>query len=144
MIDEYVGASGRAAYDDGASGRAAYDDGASGRAAYNVDASGRAAADDHDMDLLFRYVARQGTRYCRPGCDACAESCPESVEIAEVLRTRMYAADYGDVRLARADYAKLGGDAAPCLTCEHRSCRGACPFGLAIPTLTRDTARRLA
>ena len=109
-----------------------------------VSASGRAAIDDHDMDLLFRYAARQGTRYCRPGCDACAESCPESVEIAEVLRSRMYAVDYGDARLGRADYAKLGGDAAPCLTCEHRSCRGACPFDLAIPTLTRDAARRLA
>ena len=135
VIDEYVGASGRAAIDDnGASGRAAIDNGA----------SGRAAVDDDDMDLLFRYAARQGTRYCRPGCNACAESCPESVDIAEVLRTRMYAVDYGDGRLARADYAKLGSGATACLTCEHRSCKGACPFGLAIPTLTRDAARRLA
>ncbi|HSA80966.1 MAG TPA: hypothetical protein VLE23_09090, partial [Geminicoccaceae bacterium] len=68
---------------------------------------------------------------------------PEGVDIAEVLRTRMYAVDYRDPALAFEDYAKLGAGATPCLNCAHQACLGACPFGLPIPELTRDAATRL-
>ena len=106
-----------------------------------VAASGTGAPSRADRSLLERYLARNGDRYCRPACDGCADACPHGVEIAEVLRTRMYAADYGDEALARADYAAL--DASPCLSCGHQACRDSCPHGLEIPLLTRAAAARL-
>ena len=107
-----------------------------------VGGSGDQALRDGDLGLLARYAAMQDERYCRPGCDACAGACPQGVAIAEVLRTRMYAVDYRDKALARADYASLG-DAAACAGCAHRACLGACPHGLAIADLTTDAHRRL-
>jgi predicted aldo/keto reductase-like oxidoreductase len=86
----------------------------------------------------------EGALLARYGCDACSASCPEGVPIAEVLRTRMYAEDYGDEALAREDYAALGAAASACVGCSHRACTGACPFGLAIPELTSRTHLRLA
>ena len=114
-IDEYVGASGQ---DDDRAG---------------------------DAELLGRYAALQSNRYCRHGCDKCEGACPSTVEIAEVLRTRMYDVDYQNPALALEDYAKLqqaGLDASACLTCEHQSCTNACPLGIPIPDYTRDAARR--
>ena len=97
-----------------------------------------------DLDLLGRYAELQGPRYCRPGCGACTQSCPAGVEIAEVLRTRMYEVDYRDPLLARTGYAALGsGGAATCLTCDGAPCLGACPAGLPIAAFTRDAALRL-
>jgi predicted aldo/keto reductase-like oxidoreductase len=96
-----------------------------------------------DLRLLDRYAGLQNARYCRPGCNYCEGACPEQVEIAEVLRTRMYAVDYGDPALAIEDYAGLGAGAAACLTCAHQACLRACPYGLPIPELTRDAATRL-
>jgi hypothetical protein len=96
-----------------------------------------------DLQLLERYAALQGPSWCRHGCNACEGACPEGVDIAEVLRTRMYAVDYREPALALEDYAKLGAGASACLTCAHQACLGACAFGLPIPELTRDAATRL-
>ena len=74
-----------------------------------LQASGSGPVRQSDLGLLERYAARNASAYCRFGCNACAESCPHDVPISEVLRTRMYAADYGDHAYAREDYAKLGG-----------------------------------
>ena len=109
-----------------------------------VSASTERAATDRDLHLLARYAYRQSARYCRHGCNFCEGACPEGVEIAEVLRTRMYDVDYGDPALARADYANLGAAASACLTCAHQACRNACPYGLPIPEFTLDAATRLA
>ncbi|MHA1571365.1 MAG: hypothetical protein ACTSWM_06060, partial [Alphaproteobacteria bacterium] len=98
---------------------------------------------DDDRELLARYVDMQTGRYCRHGCDACAESCPKGVDIAEVLRTRMYDTDYGNKAYARADYAALEGPATACAACDGTPCQGACTFGLSLPALMRDTATRL-
>jgi hypothetical protein len=56
----------------------------------------------------------------------------------------MYDRDYGDLELARSDYAGLGAGAEACLSCAERSCSGACPFGVEIEKLTAPTHRRLA
>lgn len=107
-----------------------------------VAASGEAEVRSEDLRLLERYAALQGASYCRHGCNACADACPAGVEIAEVLRTRMYAVDYGDPALALENYARLGGGASPCLGCAHQACRSACPYGIPIPEFTRDAAAR--
>jgi uncharacterized protein len=109
-----------------------------------VTASGDAKPTRTDLELLERYADMRVGNYCVPGCSACRESCPEGVRIAEVLRTRMYAVDYGDQSLARSEYAMLGGAAGACLTCSHQACLGACPARVPIAQLTRDAAVRLA
>ena len=108
-----------------------------------VAASGSGPIGAADMSLLARYAARQGSRYCRHGCNACEASCPAGVEISEVLRTRMYDVDYRDPVLARTDYAALGADARACLSCDGTPCLGACPNGIPISGFTRDAAVRL-
>jgi predicted aldo/keto reductase-like oxidoreductase len=108
-----------------------------------VAASGNPDIRGEHLQLLERYAYLQHARYCRPGCNFCEDACPEQVQIAEVLRTRMYDVDYGDPALALEDYAKLGAGASACLTCAHEACLGACPFGIPIPEFTRDAATRL-
>ena len=102
-------------------------------------ASGSGAPSGRDEALLQRYERTAGTTQCRYGCDACLDSCPAGVPIAEVLRTRMYAEDYEDLELAETDYARLGAAASPCAGCSHQACATACPHGLAIPELTART-----
>jgi len=107
-----------------------------------VTASGDPEIRGGDLPLLARYLYQQNARYCRPGCDLCEGACPDKVEIAEVLRTRMYDVDYDNPQLARDDYAVLGRDAGACLSCAHKACLGACPYGVPIPDFTGDAARR--
>jgi predicted aldo/keto reductase-like oxidoreductase len=108
-----------------------------------VAASGDPQVRGGDLRLLERYAYLQDARYCRHGCNFCEGACPEGVDIAEVLRTRMYDVDYGDPALAIEDYAKLGDAASACLTCAHQACLRACPYGIPIPEFTRDAATRL-
>ena len=114
QVDEYLGASG----------------------AKNVAAA--------DLALLARYVATNSSTTCRFGCDACQSSCPADVSIADVLRVRMYAEDYGDTPMARDEYLRIGEPATACLSCATQACAAACPYGLPIPELTRSVASRLA
>ncbi|MCP4005713.1 MAG: hypothetical protein GY725_16100 [bacterium] len=78
----------------------------------------------NDPRLLFRYAQHRTSRYRRHGCAGCSGVCPRGVEIPEVLRTRMYAEDYGDLELAQA-------------------CSDACPYGIPIASNARATHRRL-
>ncbi len=107
-------------------------------------ASGATGVSRADFDLLARYETRNGTTQCRYGCGACLAACPEGVSIDEVLRTRMYAHDYGDVGLAKREYSSLAGNAQACVSCAHQACTGACPFGIDIAGLTAPTHQRLA
>jgi predicted aldo/keto reductase-like oxidoreductase len=104
-------------------------------------ASGWTRQRSGDEALLARYEARNAATQCRPACDACAGSCPRGVAIPDLLRTRMYAEDYGDLDLARREYAALGAAADACLACSERTC--ACPYGLRVADLTTRTAERL-
>lgn len=107
-------------------------------------ASGAAGPDAADLRLLERYEARNGREQCRYGCADCETACPVGVPIADVLRVRMYAEDYGALALARSEYAGLGAGAAACLSCAHRACTGACPHGLELPELTLRAHRAAA
>src|SRR5262249_42845678 len=98
-------------------------------------ASGWRSAAHGDLPLLPHYAEMHGTSYCRHGCSDCEGACPYGVPIADVLRARMYAQDYGDMRLARSAYAQLGAGASACLTCAQPACAGACSHGLPIDTL---------
>jgi len=106
-------------------------------------ASGWHSRVGEDLPLLRRYASMNGASSCRHGCQECLGACPYGVPIGEVLRTRMYAVDYGDPALARDEYALLPAGAAPCLSCAAQPCRGACPHGLPIERLLAPTHRML-
>jgi predicted aldo/keto reductase-like oxidoreductase len=103
-----------------------------------VAASGSTRVTRQDTELLHQYVGMHDATYCRPVCDACEASCPVQVPIADVLRHKMYFADYGAKQMARERYATLAHNASACMTCAQASCAQACPHGLAIPELTRQ------
>ena len=107
-------------------------------------ASGARASAETDAPLLARYMLLNGSSHCRQGCDLCESACPAGVPIADVLRTRMYARDYGDLRLARDNYARLGAGASACLSCAHHACAGACPHGVRTDELAGATHRMLS
>jgi predicted aldo/keto reductase-like oxidoreductase len=103
-----------------------------------IGASGGSEPRGAELDLLEGYLSSSGDGYCNHGCNACEASCPHGVTVSEVLRTRMYATDYGDRDYASREYAQLGVGAESCVSCLHRSCLGKCPQGLEIPRLTRS------
>jgi uncharacterized protein len=107
-------------------------------------ASGSRTVHAEDVPLLQRYARANGASYCRHACNACEGSCPAGVAIADVMRTRMYAVDYGDLPMARAEYTLIKHNAAACLSCSARPCAAACPHGLRIADLTAPTHRLLA
>jgi uncharacterized protein len=107
-------------------------------------ASGWQSAARDDLPLLRHYAQMHGDSYCRHACSDCESACPYGVPIADVLRTRMYAQDYGDLKLARSEYTRLGAGASACLTCAHQVCAGACTHGLAINTLLAPMHRMLS
>ncbi len=106
-------------------------------------ASGGRSVHAEDLPLLQRYARVNGASYCRHACSACEDACPAGVAIADVMRTRMYALDYKDPRMARAEYAMINRNAAACLSCSAKPCAGACPHGLKIDALTAPTHRLL-
>lgn len=97
-----------------------------------------------DAELLRRYHAVNSTSQCRQGCGECHAACPYGVEVGEVLRSRMYAHDQGDLALGRSDYAALGAGAAACVACDGSPCADACGYGLDIAPLTRDAHHSLS
>jgi uncharacterized protein len=107
-------------------------------------ASGARVALRQDLPLLVRYAYGASATYCRFGCGECLSACPNGVEIDGVLRTRMYAFDYGDMDLARREYAMLGHGADACASCGDPRCAAACPHGLAVQNLTREAHASIA
>jgi uncharacterized protein len=107
-------------------------------------ASGSRSLHAEDLSLLQRYARVNGTSYCKHACNACEDSCTAGVAIADVMRTRMYAIDYQDSQMARAEYAMIKHNAAACLSCSAQPCAAACPHGLKIAELTAPTHRLLA
>jgi len=105
-----------------------------------VAASGTSRVSDYDKGLLERYVELSSGNYCQPGCARCEHSCPSGVAVSEVLRSRMYARDYGDLTLAREAYAGLGTGASACIGCTSQACLGQCPVNVPVAHLTRETA----
>jgi hypothetical protein len=107
-------------------------------------ASGAEKLADGDLTLLGRYAHMNGQSYCRFACNDCAGACPYGVPIADVMRTRMYANDYGDLRLARDEYALLRTNASACLSCSGQPCQGACSHGLPVASLCGPTHQMLS
>jgi predicted aldo/keto reductase-like oxidoreductase len=102
-------------------------------------ASGTTLVSDTDMELLKQYAKMTDSSYCRHVCNDCEGSCPYNVPIADVLRMRMYATDYGDFSIAKHEYGKLERNASACLSCDGSPCRDACTYELPIADLCGPT-----
>ncbi|MDA0271683.1 MAG: aldo/keto reductase [Proteobacteria bacterium] len=102
-------------------------------------ASGAGEVSQTDMDLLQQYAQMNDASYCRHVCNDCEGSCPFKVPIADVLRMRMYAIDYGDFSIAKQEYAKLEANANPCLSCDGSPCKDACTYEIPIADLCGPT-----
>jgi hypothetical protein len=106
--------------------------------------SGGQAVSETDMELLHQYAQMTDMTYCRHVCNDCQGACPYNVSIADVLRTRMYATDYGDFSFAKAEYQQLEHNASPCLSCDGEPCRDACTHNLKIADLCGPTHQLLS
>lgn len=107
-------------------------------------ASGTTAVTQQDMELLEQYAQLTNMTYCRHACNDCEGACPYGVPIADVLRTRMYATDYGDFSFAKSEYNLLEGSASACLTCDGSPCRDACTHNIPIAELCGPTHQMLS
>ena len=96
-----------------------------------------------DLAVLQRYDREILGSYCAPHCGACLDRCPEALPIADVLRYRMYAEDYGWRAEGRRLYDRLGKNAAACASCSA-PCLGSCPVGVPIAQRMQETHRLLS
>lgn len=85
-----------------------------------------------DQKVLDKYASLYGSEYCRTGCGECESSCPLGVEIATVMRYRMYFMDYGMEKRAMESYSILKKNASACVGCPDPVCIGSCPHGLPV------------
>ena len=102
-------------------------------------ASGEREVTDTDFELLEHYARLTNMTYCRHACNDCEGACPWQVPIADVLRTRMYATDYGNLEFARNEYDLLATSANACLSCDGKPCQNACTHGINIAALCGPT-----
>ena len=91
-----------------------------------------------DQNILDRYARLYGSEYCRTGCGECERSCAQGVEIASVMRFRMYFMDYGMEKRAMESYALLKKNASACSGCADPVCVGSCPHGLPVKDMLCD------
>lgn len=79
-------------------------------------------------------------------CGDCNKVCPQGLPVSDLMRFRMYHEEYGWPDHARAEFARLGLDAArltaSCGDCTV--CRGVCPVALAGPDNVRHAASLMA
>jgi predicted aldo/keto reductase-like oxidoreductase len=102
-------------------------------------ASGQRELTQHDLGLLEQYARLTNMSYCRHACNDCSGACPYGVEISDVLRTRMYAVDYGDVEFAKTEYDMIANNANACLSCDGSPCQDACSHGIDVARLCGPT-----
>ena len=85
--------------------------------------------------LLKKYYQINYENICPPGCSSCKSSCPNEVQISEVMRSKMYALDYKNSNKALLTYAAISNNANPCLTCSGSPCSNICDYNLDIKKL---------
>jgi len=88
---------------------------------------------DADVAVLQRYDDLIARDYCRPGCGACLDHCPQGVPVDDIFRYAMYHQDYGRTEEAVSRYALLAAsrNASQCARCPA-PCAVACPFDIDI------------
>lgn len=95
-------------------------------------------------ELLDQYRQAFESSYCR-NCASCAEACPHGVNVADILRYKMYFSHYGFEKEAMARYAGLPAGQRPtqCESCPA-PCEKLCPYGLNTRAQLLEAAQLLA
>ena len=83
-----------------------------------------------DLNFLKEYRLVFDNQYCRHGCTACVDNCPQHLPVSSIMRYAYYYECQGREKDAMQKYARLAGlDASHCMTC-HAPCQSACPHGV--------------
>jgi predicted aldo/keto reductase-like oxidoreductase len=90
-----------------------------------------------------RYWAEQQGSYCAM-CGNCRGICPNGVEVAEIVRFRMYDQDYRMHDYARAEYASLGGSCSGANCWECGLCESVCSRSLPLRAMIAEAHGTLA
>jgi len=108
-----------------------------------LQASGKTLT-SHDREVLATYNRAVDDSFCRIGCTECEPSCPHGVAVGDIMRFGMYFENYGEQKVAMAEYAALPRErrASPCERCDG-PCLKACPHHLAVPERLRLYDRML-
>ncbi len=95
-------------------------------------------------ELLDQYRQAFDSSYCR-NCASCTEACPHGVNVADILRFKMYFNQYGFEKEAMARYAQLPAGQRPtqCESCPA-PCEKLCPHGLNTRAQLLEAAQILA
>ena len=101
-------------------------------------------AENECFKLLDKYYRINYKTLCPPGCEICKNTCPNNVEIAEVMRSKMYALDYKDSIKALHAYSSIKNNAVTCLSCSGEPCSNACGYDLDIKNLNILTHKLLS
>jgi len=97
-----------------------------------------------DLAMLADYGRVISSRYCRPGCAACMEACPASLQVSTVMRYAYYFEHQAREKDAMVLYRELdGNDATHCLGC-NAPCTGSCPHGLDVQANMVEAHTRLS
>jgi uncharacterized protein len=77
-------------------------------------------------------------------CGQCHGDCPDGLAVADIMRYRMYAEDYGDWHLARQHYADLPAEWKAIAASGKDIPDDACPYGLSVAAELKHAHRWLA
>jgi predicted aldo/keto reductase-like oxidoreductase len=96
-----------------------------------------------DQEKFEEAIIQASLGMCRM-CGACTGQCAKAVQVADIMRYRLYHDGYGDRSRAVALYRALrpGASAAACGDCTN--CPVVCPWGVPVQERMRDLHSRLA
>ncbi len=97
-----------------------------------------------DKRILDTYSKIFTKEYCRTGCNECESSCPYDVQVASILRYKMYFDEYSMEKNAMSSYANLKVKANDCLDCKGIFCVNSCPYGLSVKDMMCDAHDKLS
>ncbi len=101
-----------------------------------------ARMDEIDEQGVQALAAALSAEYCR-SCRICEAACPHGLPIADILRYRMYALDYGERQGAAALYKALPEHLTASVCDGCGACEQVCPHGLRVVELLQDAHRVL-
>lgn len=97
-----------------------------------------------DRQVLRDYARSTKSDYCAGCAEVCSPACPEMPYIAEVMRYMMYYNSYGDLKLAKENFAMLPAAArAKLLTADYSLAEKRCPNSLPIAKIIHQAAKTL-
>jgi predicted aldo/keto reductase-like oxidoreductase len=98
-----------------------------------------------DMRLLKQYADETCSDYCAGCTHVCESTLADSIPIGDIMRYLMYSRSYGDHERAVAGYRRLpAGIRQKLSTTDYSTAEKRCPQKMAISTLMREAARKLA